>query len=113
MVVVDLVTATVCFVGGCFPALIGPDTPKGIFQIEYRLTEYKGYDGDVLQFHETDTHIFAIHRVYTLNPKEQRRKRLTSNRTKDRLITKGCINVSEEVYDKLIDCCYQDTLEIK
>jgi hypothetical protein len=113
VVVVDIIAATICFSGSCYPVLLNQNTPRGTYQLQYYQTEQKGYDGDILQFFEDDTHVYAIHRVYTLNPKEHRVQRLKSQKVKDRFITKGCINVAPEVYDLLLDCCYNDTLEIR
>lgn len=113
MIVVDLALATICFANSCYPALIGKDTPTGVFSVQQRLTESAGYDGDVLQFKETDTEVFAIHRVWTLKPSERRISRLQSKNPADRRITNGCINVMPEVYNKLLDCCSADQLIIR
>lgn len=113
MVLVDLSLAVICFLGQCHPILIGPDTPKGEYRLIKRYTEQNGYGGDVLQFHETDTHVFAIHRVWTLIPKQQREQRLKSPNIKDRHITSGCINVDPTVYQQLVDCCSTQKVIIK
>lgn len=120
MIVVDITLATICFttqLGGaerCHPVLIGADTPRGTFVVNQRLTDDPGYGGDVLQFKETSTAVYAIHRVYLLNPKERRAQRLASPLASDRHITRGCINVDPSVYDQLVDCCSRnETLTIK
>lgn len=119
MVVVSIALATICFttLGGaeeCHPVLIGADTPRGEFTINRRMTDDPGYGGDVLQFKETDTAVYAIHRVYLLNPKEKRDVRLRSKNVKDRHITKGCVNVDPVVFDRLVECCSRNTpLHIK
>ena len=114
MIVVDLMLATICWAGQCYPALTGPATPRGEFQLVQRLTESPGYGGDVLQFHETDTSVMAIHRVWILNPAEHRVSRLNSgDPARRRSITNGCINVSPEVYEKLVACCSNDMLIVK
>lgn len=106
MIIVDLLAATICFAGQCYPALVGPDTPRGEYQMIRRITDQPGYGGDVLQFHETPEAWFAVHRVWTLKPKEKRIQRLQSPDPKQRqTITRGCINVMPEVYQKLVDCC--------
>lgn len=111
MVVVDLLLATICFslqpgdAQECHPVLIGPDTPRGEFTLNQRLTPEVGYGGDVLQFKVSSDGVFAIHRVYLLNPRERRADRLKSLDPKDRQISKGCVNVAPEVYKKLLDCC--------
>src|ERR1035437_299437 len=96
----------------CYPALIGVNTPVGQFEISDRFTPLPGYGGDVLQFYETDTEWYAIHRVYLLNRNEHRDKRLRSTNVHDRVITKGCINVANEVYLKLQNCCLTESLTI-
>jgi hypothetical protein len=110
-VIVYVTTALICFtsqLGGteeCHPVLIGESTPRGNFVINRRITDDPGYGGDVLQFKEDATSVYAIHRVYLLNPKEKRAERLKSDDPARRRITNGCINVDGEVYSKLVDCC--------
>lgn len=113
-VVVDLAAAVICFANACYPALVGPRTPTGEFQIQQRITSAAGYGGDVLQFHETDAYVVAIHRVWVLKPSEQRMSRLTSgDPDRRRSITNGCVNVMPEVYQKLLDCCADSKLIVK
>ncbi len=114
MILVELATATICFLSQCYPALVGPDTPRGEFQVQQRTTKARGYGGDVLVFKETAKDAYAIHRVYTLKPEQRRMERLTSGDPKQRVtITLGCINVMPEVYDKLVDCCSNSQVVIK
>lgn len=112
MIVVNLTLATICFLSECHPILVGTDTPTGTYQITQRITSQPGYGGDVLQFHETDKAWYGIHRTWTLNPKQRREERLKSNNPKDRVITKGCINVAPKVYEKLKACCSTDQVTI-
>lgn len=111
MIVVDVLLATICFsyqpgvAEECHPVLVGADTPHGEFIVNKRVTADPGYGGDVLQFHETMNGVFAIHRVYLLNPKEHRAERLRSSDPTARHITRGCINVEPVVYERLMDCC--------
>lgn len=112
MVLVSLTAATICFNGMCAPALIGKDTPTGIYQLRNIQTHAPGYNGDILLFHETKDYWFAIHRVYTLNPKQRRIERLRSENPKDRLITMGCINVMPDVYEQLVKCCADEQVNI-
>lgn len=112
MVIVNITLATICFLGQCYPALIGKDTPVGEFQLVQRLTDQRGYGGDVLQFKETEDAWYAIHRVWTLRPQEQRERRLKSANIQDRKITAGCVNVDPAVYEKLRDCCSTSTVQI-
>ena len=113
MIVVDVALATICFLGSCHPALIGKDTPKGTFETIQRLTNDPGYGGDVLQFHEDKHQIFAIHRTWTLRPEEKREQRIKSNNPRDRVITKGCVNVDPKVYEALVACCSNTRIVIK
>ena len=113
MVFVDLATATICFLSQCYPALIGPDTPTGEFRLEQVRTQQAGYGGDVILFKETQNSILAIHRVWLLNPKQNRLQRLASGKVSERLATTlGCINVMPDVYDKLVDCCNHQLLTV-
>jgi len=88
-------------------------TPAGEYTLIQRLTSDPGYGGDVLQFHETPKEVFAIHRLFLLNPKQKRLERLRSPNVEDRFITNGCINVDPVVYKRLMDCCSTSTLIIK
>ncbi len=114
MVVVNLALATICFLGQCYPALVGKDTPRGEFTLVQRLTESPGYGGDVLQFLETNDSVFAVHRVWLLRPSQRRAERLTSGDVKQRtFITNGCINIDPAVYKSLVECCSNSTIFIK
>lgn len=104
-IIIDLTSATICFLNGCFPALIGTETPVGEFVLERRITDQAGYGGDVLQFHETETRVFAIHRPWLQQPRQKRLERLHGDKVGDRLITNGCVNVADDVYEALLNCC--------
>jgi len=79
-----------------------------------RITADPGYGGDVVKFAENDTLVFAIHRVWTLSPKQRRLERLASPNPADRVgITNGCVNVAPEVYDRLVSCCLNEPLQIR
>lgn len=117
MIDVYLSLAKICFtvtnLTQCHPALVGPQTPVGEYQIIPRRVSSEGYGGDVLQFHEDDRFVYAIHRVWVLNPRERRQERLQSPKVEDRRsITNGCVNVSPEVYRTLVDCCSRDKISI-
>lgn len=113
MVIVNLAAASICFLGTCYPALVGDNTPAGTFSMSRRAVVEPGYGGDVLVYKEDHKHLWAVHRVYTMNPDERRVDRLRSNRAEHRRsITKGCINVMPEVYQKLVDCCSAAVLVI-
>ncbi|GAA4016530.1 hypothetical protein [Actimicrobium antarcticum] len=113
MVLVSLAAASICFMGSCFPALVGERTPSGTFSLSQQQISEQGYGGDLLVFQEDRKNLWAIHRVYTLNPKERRVDRLNANRVEQRVrVTKGCINVLPDVYQRLVDCCSNDVLVI-
>jgi hypothetical protein len=118
-IIISIALATICFTANgkdeCYPALLGKNnaTPTGEYTLRRRLTKDPGYGGDVLQFHETQDEVFAIHRVWLLNPKQKRLERLQSNNVSDRYISAGCVNVDPIVYEKLLDCCSNDLLIIK
>ncbi|RJF92144.1 murein L,D-transpeptidase [Noviherbaspirillum saxi] len=113
MVVVNLALASICFAGNCFPALVGDNTPAGTFSLSHQQIPDPGYGGDILVYKENRRYLWAIHRVYTLNPAERRMERLKSAQADARRsITNGCINVMPDVYQKLVDCCSRDVLVI-
>lgn len=111
-VVIDLSTATICFLSSCYPVLVGVQTPKGEFELQQYTTDIHGYGGDILVFSESETAVFAIHRVIDV-PGQNRPARIKSADTNDRVITAGCVNVSNDVYDALVDCCSASPLIIK
>ena len=117
MVSIGILASTICFsVGGieeCHPILAGRNTPVGTFSMVRMSTRKKGYGGDILVFKETETVLFAIHRLYTLNPKQKRKQRLSSKTTKDNIITDGCVNVDPSVYNRLVECCSSEPLNIR
>lgn len=85
----------------CHPVLIGKTTPKGTFDLNIVKTNWRGYGGDVMKFKEENDFMFAVHRVWTLKPEERRLERIASSNVKDRIMTNGCINVNNDVYEKL------------
>jgi hypothetical protein len=114
VIIVDLTLATICFLNQCYPVLVGPDTPKGQYRLIQRYVQTPGYGGDLLKFKEDKDGFYAIHRIWLLNSSQHRLERIQSSNPKDRItITKGCINVMPEVYDRLVDCCSNDQLIIK
>lgn len=113
MIVVSLAAASICFANTCYPALVGDNTPAGTFTLSRQQVVAPGYGGDLLVYRENARYLWAIHRVYTLNPGEDRVSRLRADRAElRRTITKGCINVMPEVYERLVDCCSNDVLVI-
>lgn len=113
MVVVSLGAALICFNAVCYPALIGESTPPGEYRLEQRTTPQPGYGGDVLLFKESNNGVFAIHRIINFNQAQKRMQRIASPMARDRIITDGCINVMPDVYEKLVQCCVTDNLQIK
>lgn len=118
-VLVSIALATICFTYNgaeeCHPALLGKNssTPRGEYILRKRITQEKGYGGNVLQFHEDQKGVYAIHRLWLLKPEQKRRERLDSKKIEDRYISSGCINVDEMVYEKLLDCCTHQKLIIE
>lgn len=114
-VVVSLGMATICFAGQCHPALIGAQTPIGQFPIVHAQVLDPAYGGDVLAYaRRKDGRPLAIHRVWTQLPQQHRVERLASARAAERRgVTGGCINVMPDVFEKLVDCCSNQTLRIQ
>ena len=103
MVVVLLAKALICFSGQCYPVLAGYQTPVGTYELVERRTDKPGYGGSILQFAETNTSIFAIHRVYTLDTRIDRATAIKFGTPIYRShITMGCINVEPSVYEALL-----------
>lgn len=112
MVTVHLAAAVICFAELCHPVLVGKHTPTGEYQLVYSTTDTPGYGGSVLAFLEKDKAVFAIHRLWLLSPAQQREKRIKSSNPTDRVITSGCINVTVDVFNQLVECCQDQTLTI-
>lgn len=108
MVEVLLSSALICFAGECHPVLVGATTPPG----KYTLTQYRvldpRYGGDVMEFRRDGAYAFSIHRTWP------GRERLYAHASVYRRnVTKGCVNVTPEVYDRLLACCNGAVLEVK
>ena len=98
--VVDLDRAEICMESDCRPVLIGKATPRGEYPLQLAKTDEAGYGGDVLVFKQDDTGAYAVHRIWTQRPSEKRLERIQQD-TARRIITNGCVNVSDEVYELL------------
>lgn len=112
-VLIDAEHAMLCLsdIEYCVPVLLGKDTPRGQFKLSLYRTEQQGYGGEVIGFTwGIDRSLYAIHRLWLLNPSENRLQRLQSSKAEDRIITGGCINVDDKTYHLLRDYFY---LEIK
>lgn len=97
--------AMLCSALQCWPVLVGPKTAQFVGQtltLSQRVTSDPGYGGDVLQFAEDETTVYAIHRVWVLRPEERRLERLRQPDPRRRSITNGCVNVEPAVYDYLV-----------
>lgn len=105
-VIVSLGAATICFLGSCYPALIGAETPSGVFPLQQARILAPGYGGDVLLYAQRKDGVpLAVHRVWLGSPSQRRLERLNSPITSYRRgVTGGCINVAPEVYDALVAC---------
>jgi hypothetical protein len=112
-VIVDLSAAVICFLSACYPTLVGKNTPVGEFSlVEYSTTE-NGYGGNLLVFKEVGGEFYAVHRVLDI-PGQQRLARIKSPKSDHRInVTDGCINVENDVFDKLVDCCRDWKIVIK
>lgn len=114
MITVILSKAVLCVGATCYPALIGDNTLPGEYQLVQRYVVSEGYGGDVLKYHETDERVYAIHRLWQGNPAQRREQRIQSDAVTDRqAVTEGCINVTNEVYELLVECCSNATLTIR
>lgn len=102
-VIVNIRTAELCFLdtGDCHKVLIGKTTPKGTFDLTLYATKLPGYGGTVLGFKQEGNFLFALHRVWTRKPSERRLERIVSNKVSDRIMTNGCINVTDPIYERL------------
>ena len=102
-VIVNTAKAELCFADDaqCYPVLIGKTTPKGTFDMQLMKISKPGSGGEIIGFKQEKDFLFALHRVWTLKPSERRMQRIASNVVSDRIITNGCINVTDKVYDKL------------
>lgn len=105
-VVVSLSMATICFLGQCHPALVGQETPTGVFPLQKAKISAPGYGGTVILYAKNRKgSLFAIHRPWLGRPQERRLERLYGIRAADRQgITGGCINISDAAYDALWAC---------
>ena len=97
-IVVDVQSATACIQDDCYPVLVGKNTPKGTYGLNLSITPDPLYKGSVLAFKSDSTGTYAIHRVWNGKPSERRNERLKGT-VSDRLITNGCINVSDDTYE--------------
>lgn len=102
-VLVNKAKAELCFedTKDCHPVLVGKATPLGKFDLNIYKTNKPGYGGDIIGFKQQGDFLFALHRVWTRIRAERRLERIASLNPADRMITNGCINVTNDVYDRL------------
>lgn len=112
VVTVLLSKALICFAGQCHPALVGSDTPVGQYPLIERRVLTEGYGGVVVQFKEDEKMWYAIHRPWRLGPVDRDKVLQSKDPSARRLITKGCINVEDKVFDNIMTGSYR-VLEIK
>lgn len=104
-VVIELGAALICFMGQCYPALVGDNTPTGQFKFTHYSTTAPGFGGTILVFKENEHEVWGVHKVINV-PGQNRRARLKSPTVEDRKnVTAGCVNVDPKVYTKLVRCC--------
>lgn len=76
-------------------------TPAGTYKMA-KMANDPDY-GSSINFSVYKTYRLAIHRVYRGTPSERRPARLASALILDNFISFGCVNVSDEFYDQVID----------
>ena len=92
---------------GCYPVLIGYNTPIGEYNIQHVIVENNNKREDVLMIKESSPgRIVAIH--VTPNSK---REMLLDEQSKEK-VTMGCVNVSKELFDYLVNNYNGDTIKI-
>jgi hypothetical protein len=74
-------------------------TPAGRFPLN--MEDDPDY-GTRITFNHSLGIAYAVHRVYLGDPKERRQQRLDSATASDNAISFGCVNVSDEFYDKTL-----------
>lgn len=104
---VFLSKALICFLGQCYPALVGKDTPTGEFQVEHVYVSDVRFGGDAILFKEGPDGAFAIH-----IPTTTRRDALLDAEDREP-VTLGCINVKREVINRLLECCLDHPMVVE
>ncbi len=92
----SLAAATLCWNDQCVPALVGHDTPTGIYTLSPQPTHERGYGGDILLFKSTDTAWYAVHRTW---PGRERLYKLPAERRRN--VSMGCVNIEPASYAEL------------
>lgn len=102
-VILFLSAAMLCFGGQCHPALVGQNTPTGSYTVVKGSITAPGYpSGKFASFARLPSGVpLGIHPTYTNDPAQHREWRLHHDDPELRVISNGCINVDEVVYDQL------------
>lgn len=88
------------------------ETPAGIFTLQQEAAP-ASYGGDLQQFASAPNgDVYAIHRVLTTNPKQNRLGRLASKTAADNRVSLGCINIPIETYNKYLSSGFKGKLYI-
>lgn len=109
MVVVYLSKALICISGACAPALVGAQTPTTTAVLVERVIEPQTYGPSVMQFHEDESGVYAIHRAHN----QTRRDLLRQPANRRINITNGCINVTQETYDAIKSLSETSQVEVE
>lgn len=88
------------------------ETPAGVFTL-WQEAAPESYGGDVQGF-ATDAKgdVYAIHRVLTNNPKQNRLGRLASKTADDNRVSLGCINIPADTYNQYLASGFKGKLYI-
>lgn len=100
-VTVFISKALICFAQVCHPALVGPATVPGTYDMTVLYTQQRGYGGDVLMYAQTPTEWYGIHRTYTEDRQRRREELYYGTTPEQRQVTAGCVNVEPEIYEDL------------
>ncbi len=93
---------------GCYPVLIGHNTPVGDYTMTHVILENSGKREDVLMIKESSPgRIIAIH-----TPPNAHRKQLLDEQSTAK-VTLGCINVSNELFYYLVNNFNESTITIE
>lgn len=102
-ITVSIAAATLCMAGVCHPALVGAQTPVGQFRFWKVPVADPLYHGSVAAFaQDARGGTYAIHQVWLgAEPTQHRAWRIAHGTAAERVISKGCINVTAGVYAQL------------
>lgn len=88
------------------------ETPAGIFSVHQEAAP-ASYGGDLQQFATAPNgDVYAIHRVLTNNPKQNRLGRLASPAAEDNRVSLGCINIPADIYNKYLGKSFDGKLYV-